>query len=108
MTYTVVVTERAAKELEETTAWWARERSTEQAFRWYSKIRAKIETLAQHPQRCGLAAESQDFHYELRELHFGVGSKPTHRVLFTIAATTVVVLTVRHVAQSAVQPRDLE
>ena len=41
MTYTVVVTERAARDLEEATVWWARERSAEQAYRWYAKIRKK-------------------------------------------------------------------
>ncbi|HEV3003354.1 MAG TPA: hypothetical protein VGX78_02790, partial [Pirellulales bacterium] len=58
------------------------------------------------PERCGLAAESSDFPYEVRELYFGLRSKPTHRVLFTVAETTVVVLTVRHVARSAVKPGD--
>lgn len=107
MTHTVVVTERAAADLAEATAWWACERSAEQALRWYSKIRKAIDTLEEHPQRCGIAAESPDFPYKLRELHFGLHSRPTHRVLFTIAGTTVVVLTVRHVAQRAVKPEDV-
>lgn len=107
MTYTVVVTERAAADLEDAAAWWARERSAEQASRWYTKARRAIDSLANNPQRCGLATESPSFPYELCELHFGLRSRPTHRLLFTIAKTTVVVLTVRHAAQDTVKPGDV-
>lgn len=104
----VIVTERAARDLEETTAWWARERSAEQAFRWYAAIRRRIESLANNPERYGLAAESDEFPYHLREMHFGLSSKPTHRALFTIVKQIVVVLSIRHVAQGAVQSDDFE
>lgn len=107
MPYTVVVTERAAADVEEAAEWWAQERSSEQASRWYAKVYKAIEGLASNAQRYGLAAESADFPYELRELHVGLRSRPTHRVLFTIAKTTVAVLAVRHVAQRAVEPHDI-
>lgn len=106
MPYTVVVTERAAANIEEAATWWARERSVEQASHWYSKVRKAIDGLATDPQRHGLAAESSEFPYELRELHIGLRSRGTHRVLFSVAHSTVVVLTVRHVAQRPVTPHD--
>jgi plasmid stabilization system protein ParE len=104
MRYIVVTTERAAREIEDATAWWARERSVEQAERWYQGIRAAIAGLATSPERWAIAAERERFPYELRELHFGLGSKPTHRVLFTIVGNTVLVVTVRHAAQNRFRP----
>jgi plasmid stabilization system protein ParE len=43
----------------------------------------------------------------MRELHFGVGARPTHRVIFTIVKQTVVVLAVRHAAQNVLRPEDI-
>jgi hypothetical protein len=37
-----------------------------------------------------------------------LGSRPTHRALFTIVSEFVVVVTLRHVAQKAVRPGDIE
>lgn len=108
MRYTVVTTERAAREIEEAAAWWARERSVEQAEQWYLGIRAAIANLATSPERWAIAAERQRFPYEIRELHFGLGSRPTHRVLFTIVKETVLVLTVRHAAQDRIRPKDID
>jgi plasmid stabilization system protein ParE len=106
MKYSVVVTEQAAWEIEEAAAWWARERSAEQAERWYEGIRDSIGRLDEEPLRRPLSAENGDFSYELRELHYGLGSRPTHRAVFTIIGQTVVVLAVRHVAQDRILPWD--
>lgn len=107
MTYAVVVTEQAAREIEESAEWWARERSIEQAERWYTGIRLAIATLAEQPERCPPAAEDGEFPYPLRELHYGLGSRPTHRAVFTIVKQTVVVLAVRHGAQDKLHPGDV-
>jgi plasmid stabilization system protein ParE len=107
MTYAVVTTERAAGEIEEAAAWWARERSVEQADRWYQGIRAAIAGLAASPEALPVAAEQGQFPYEIRELHYGLGSSPTHRVIFTIVRETVLVLTVRHAAQRPLTREDL-
>lgn len=107
MRYIVVTSERAAREIEDATAWWARERSTEQAERWYQGIRGAIAGLATSPERWAVAAERQQFQYELRELHYGLGSKRTHRVLFTVVGETVLVLTVRHAAQDRLYPEEI-
>lgn len=104
MSYSVVTTERAAREIEDAAAWWAREHSVEQAERWYQGIRAAIAGLAKSPERCPAAAERQAFPYDIRELHFGLSAKPTHRVVFTTICETVLVLTVRHTARRPLQP----
>ena len=43
-----------------------------------------------------------------RELHFVLGSRPTHRAVFTIVHETVVVVTVRHAAQDRLQQSDMK
>ena len=107
MKYSVAITERAAREIEETAAWWAGERSTEQAQRWYQGIHTAIAGLATLPERCPLVAERIEVPYEIRQLQYGLGSRPTHRVIFSIVRETVIVLTVRHVARGPLQADDL-
>jgi hypothetical protein len=55
--------------------------------------------LEQNPDRCALAPENDRFPYEIRQLNFGIGRKPTHRLVFTIRPKEVVILRVRHLAQ---------
>jgi plasmid stabilization system protein ParE len=76
------------------------------ALRWLREINAHIFSLAENPERCPLAHESARFAYEIRELHLGIGSQPTHRALFRIIGNGVEVLMVRHVAQDEIQPID--
>jgi plasmid stabilization system protein ParE len=107
MTYTVITTERAAQEIEEAAGWWAENRSVEQAERWYQGIRAAIAGLASFPEARPAAAENDSFPYEIRELHYGLSTKPTHRVIFTIVHRTVLVLTVRHAVRHPLLLEDL-
>ena len=99
MNYSVRIAHRAKADLRESLRWWTENRSEEQAVRWYVEIHDAIQTLAELPQRCPLARESADATEELRELHFGLGSRPTHRIIFVINPDAVRVLAIRHTAQ---------
>ncbi|HVB82225.1 MAG TPA: type II toxin-antitoxin system RelE/ParE family toxin [Candidatus Binataceae bacterium] len=101
------ITERAAREICDATAWWARERSTDEAERWYQGIRGAIAGLATLPRRCPLIADQEGLNYETREFHYGSGSTPTHRVIFAIVGEQVVVLAVRHFARRPFDSEDL-
>jgi plasmid stabilization system protein ParE len=103
----VITTERAAQEIEDAAAGWAENRSVAQAQRWYQGIRAAIAGLAAPPEAHPVAAENDSFPYEIRKLHYGLRSKSTHRVIFTIVRRTVLVLTVRHAARHPLMPEDL-
>lgn len=107
MNYIVVNTRRAEWDLSTAARWWAENRSPAEADRWLSAIQKKIESLATSPLRCPLAPEHARFSAELRELHFAVGRRPTHRIIFTVADELVLVLAVRHVAQDELEPDDL-
>jgi len=103
-TFEVVLTKRAQDEINQAHDWWADHRSTEQANRWYLKFFEAMITLEKNPSRCQLAPENDRFDYELRQLSFGVGSTPTHRAVFVIRDTTVLILRIRHLAQAPIAP----
>jgi len=107
MNLPVIIMPEAEQNLWDAAQWWATNRSIAQAQRWYDGFVDMLESLADQPQRCPLARENGDFPYELRELHYGIGSRPTHRALFTVRPDAVVVLSIRHGSQRDVTPDDL-
>jgi hypothetical protein len=64
-------------------------------------------SLEENPQSRHLAAENKVFPFEVRELHYGLGSRPTHRALFTIRPDKVYIFLVRRVAQAPASLDDL-
>lgn len=106
MSLPVLLEPQAISDLRHAVKWWLENRSEKQALRWYDGIRDAIETLAVSPQRCVFARENPKSDAELRALHFGLGSRPTHRVIFVIDPDAVRVLAVRHAAQDDWNPSD--
>ena len=104
MTYEVAITDRAHAEFDGAYAWWAANRSPEQAAKWYNGFSAAIRELARNPDRWPLAREKEQFPFEIRELHYGLGGRPTHRAIFTIRPEMVLVLSIRHMAQADLSP----
>ena len=107
MTHKVVVTPQARIELYEAAIWWAENRSVEQAQRWLTAIERRIRELGDRPEQDPLARESDAFPVDLHQVAFGLGSHPTHRIVFEIPDTDVVVHAIRHVAQDDLSPDDL-
>lgn len=108
MKYVVVMTRRAERDLLAAAQWWAENRSPAQADRWLSAIQKKIESLGTSPLRCALVLENERFSAEVREVHFSVRGRSTHRIIFTVVEEVVLVLAVRHIAQDELQPHDLD
>jgi plasmid stabilization system protein ParE len=107
MTYEVVLTDRAHEQMEAAYSWWAANRSAAQAARWYNTFAEAIVSLEQNPERCLLAPEDNLMPFELRDLLFGIGKRPTHRAVFTIRPNLVLILAIRHLAQESLSPEDL-
>jgi len=107
MTYEVLLTTKAEQELRATADWWEDHRSADEAERWYTGIVSAIQSLEHNPLRCHVAREDSDLHIPLHELHFGLGSRPTHRVVFTLRPDRVVVHAIRHHAQRDLTEDDL-
>jgi plasmid stabilization system protein ParE len=97
--YHVVIAESAERDIDHTHAWWSENRSKAQADNWYVQIHSAIATLSHRADGCPLAPETELLSTDLRQLSFGIRAKPTHRIVFTIDGTRVVILRVRHVAQ---------
>ena len=107
MTLRVVITEQAEHEMQSAFNWWADHRSKRQADRWYAGLAKAIADLSENADRHCQSRERDRFAYEIRDLLFGLGRRPTHRAIFTILGEQVVVLTVRHVSQKDLSPHDI-
>lgn len=107
MSYRVIVTGPAKRDIRETVAWWHDNRSAAQAARWYDKIVPAIATLPERPERCPLSPETDLLSTGLRQLHFGLSRKTTHQIIFMIDGDDVIVLRVRHVARRELDLDDL-
>ena len=105
MTYRLLITQRAAADLEEAYRWYA-ERSPEGAVRWYNGFLDALDTLAADPERCPLAPEDSKFPIEVRQLLYG--RRRSYRALFTVRPDAVVVLHIRHTARRELRPDELE
>jgi len=105
--YEVILTERAAEDLRVNYQWWAENRSVEQSHRWYRGILNAMLSLEERPERFTLAEESPLFPFDAFQLNFGLGRMPTHRVIFTIKDTTIVILRVRHLSQDSLSEDDI-
>lgn len=103
----VVISDRAEAEINAAHAWWAENRSAAQADRWYDGILSAICRLELDGARRPLAHENDRFPFEVRQLNFGLGRRPSHRVLFTIRPDCVYVLAVVHVSQDAIGLDDI-
>ncbi len=107
MSFRVVITEQAEREMQSAFNWWTEHRSKRQADRWYAGLAKAIVDLSEKPERHSQSREKDRFAYAIRDLLFGLGRRPTHRAVFTIRGEEVVVLTVRHVAQPDLSPDDI-
>jgi plasmid stabilization system protein ParE len=104
MTYQVVLTDRAARDLDEAYRWCA-ERATEAAARWYNGFLDALDSLGSNPERCPVAAETRKLAVEIRQLLYG--RRRSYRALFLVREQTVVVLHIRHTARREADPKDL-
>ncbi len=103
--YRIEISARAQADADAAYAWMAETISPAFAESWYQGLFKQIETLAQHPLRCPLAAETDRFPEEIRELIHG---KRRHhhkyRILFTVNQDVVVILFVHHSARKELEP----
>jgi plasmid stabilization system protein ParE len=103
MTYEVVLTAEAQENARAAYDWYW-ERSQQAAEKWHATLLEKLAALESDPQRWPLANESSRFPIELRQLPFGSGRRITHRIVFAIRPTKVVVYAIRHLAQQEWRP----
>lgn len=103
----VILMDQAHQDLDDGCRWWAKHRSIEQAERWYDGFSTAIKRLSTSAEQHAVADESKDFPFDVRQLNYGLGSRPTHRAFFTIRPDMVLVLRVQHLTQRPLSPDDL-
>ncbi|MEO8497330.1 MAG: type II toxin-antitoxin system RelE/ParE family toxin, partial [Planctomycetota bacterium] len=99
MKYDVKIHPGAIEDIKRNSQWWAESHSETQALAWYEHAIASLAKLEQMPSRHGLSFENKDFSYEIRDLLFGLGPRPSYRAVFTIVENTVHVLTIQRSSQ---------
>jgi plasmid stabilization system protein ParE len=108
MKYTVVLSPEAVREIRHSFHWWAAHRSQQQAIRWHKACIRALRSLQSNPQRWPLSREAPAFPFPIRDRHFGIGRRPTHRIVFRVVVNEVHVLLLRHVAQRDITLDDLD
>ena len=103
MNYRVIIEPSADRGIRQAVRWISENYSATTAAKWYNALERKVGTLKTHPRRCPLAAESDKFPEEIRELLHG-RRRQKYRVLFAIREDEVHVIYVRHGAQDEVEP----
>ncbi len=108
MTYRLRITDEAAELLRSVAKWYLEtSQSIDIAVAWHDGFLEALDSLKNNPFRGPVASESDAFDFELREIHYGSGKRPTHRALYRIVGETVEVLSIRHHAQRPLKRGDL-
>lgn len=95
MDFRVELTDRAQRDIAALHAWLQGEQAGEAGEKWFTALRAAIDSLASLPTRCPLAPESRESPDEVRQLLYG--RRPhVYRILFSIDQQVVYVLHIRH------------
>lgn len=105
MKYRIELAATAKADIHEQARWLRDHSSPAAAEKWLTGLYKAIDTLQSRPSRCPVAAESDTFAQEIRELIYGrLGKrKHKHRILFTVRNDSVYVLYVRHTARDELE-----
>lgn len=106
MAYRVVLTDKAEADVESVLKWFGDQRATHAGGRWFAQFMARLGTLENYPERCSLAAESEDVGQEIRELLLG-RRHSRYRILFKISGKSVVILRVWHGSRDSITREDV-
>ena len=106
MKYRVRLTAKAEADVDGVLRWFHEQQAAVAGGRWFARLMAKIDMLETHPERCGIADESNDLGIEIRQLQFGK-RHGVYRILFQIEGRTVQILRVWHGARDRVSRDDL-
>jgi plasmid stabilization system protein ParE len=97
MKYRIEISAEAQADLRDAYLWIYRD-SPVSAAHWREKLLNTIQSLSELPLRCELAAESDYFQREIRQLLYGK-RRGVYRILFTIEQDVIYILHIRHAAR---------
>jgi plasmid stabilization system protein ParE len=99
MSYRILVTEQAHRDLRKACGWWVQNRSPQQADEWFEGFARAVYLVSEDPERFPLVHENEAFSAELRQFSYGPAKHATHRAVFTIRDDTFLILRVRNLAR---------
>lgn len=108
MSFHVRITAPAEADMRANHRWWSENRSTEQADRWLIGIDRLIYSLRDDATRYALATEIELSEIGVRQASFGLGRRPSHRIIYKIIGIQVIIYRVRAFKQDAIGREDLE
>lgn len=103
----IVISAPAKEDIQEAYDWWGKKHSLQQAEAWYRAIHREISHLRHTALTCPLATEKVLRPEGIRQLLFGIGKRPTHRIVFSVDEQEVIVLRIRHVGRGRLRKKDL-
>jgi plasmid stabilization system protein ParE len=101
--YRIELAATAKADIQQQAQWLRDQASPAAADKWLAGLYEAIGTLQTRPLRCPVAAESDKFLEEIRELLCG-RRKHKHRIIFTLRNDIVYVLSVRPTARGEIEP----
>ena len=107
MTYQVVLTARAERDVDGILGWLA-QNSSAGAKAWYSRLQEVLEELAITIEQFDFAPENEDHEEAIRHLVFKTRRGKKYRVLFIIRDAQVFVLHIRGPGQDIMSPDDMQ
>ena len=102
MTTEVYLTATAEQQMHAAAEWYAKE-NPDFAANWFNGLLSVIEGIAENPEQFPQARENEQLPVQARQMLYGPGKRKTHRVLFVVRETRIVVHQIRHVAQQDVE-----
>lgn len=102
MTYIVITTDRAERDIEVIFDYIA-QRSPEGAGRWFAALVEAQDALRVRPERHGLAPENGRYPSELRQTFFKTKKGNRYRIVYTIQGQHVLIMHVRGQGQDLVE-----
>ena len=100
----VYITVRAERELKAAADFIA-QRAPAASRKWYHGFVEAILEIGENPFRFSVVQEHRELPVELRQLLYG--RRRSYRAIFTVRDDRIVVVAVRHAAQSHLKPEDL-
>lgn len=104
----VLVSARAALDIQRNAEWWAAHHSPVQAAEWFYCVYDQLEAIGSSPLGYGLSAENGLFPFEVRDALVGLGSRKSYRAIFGVHEDHLTVYRVLRAAEGTIDADDLQ
>jgi hypothetical protein len=104
----VLVSARAALDIQRNAEWWAAHHSRLQAAEWFYCVYDQLEAIGSSPLSYGLSLENGLFPFEVRDALVGLGGRKSYRAIFGVHEDHLTVYRVLRAAEGSINADDLE